>query len=222
MNNYIQVQELSIPIERKRIKNLYIRLDKNNQVKISAPYIMSENQIKRFVESKIDWIRKKQSENKKKVPVIENYKDGELVHLFGDEYVLKITLDKREKVEVNEGEIIVHVKSEANVEKVYLTFLRKVLQEYLDENVPIWEKKMNLYSSSFYIRDMKSRWGTCNTKTHRICFALNLAKKNYDFIDYVICHEIAHIKVPNHGDNFKKILDTYYPNWKIIRKQRRN
>ena len=222
MNNYIQVQELSIPIERKRIKNLYIRLDKNNQVKISAPYIMSENQIKRFVESKIDWIRKKQSENKKKVPVIENYKDGELVHLFGDEYVLKVTLDKREKVEVNEGEIIVHVKSEANVEKVYLTFLRKVLQEYLDENVPIWEKKMNLYSSNFYIRDMKSRWGTCNTKTHRICFALNLAKKNYDFIDYVICHEIAHIKVPNHGDNFKKILDTYYPNWKIIRKQRRN
>ena len=222
MNNYIQVQELNIPIERKRIKNLYIRLDKNNQVKISAPYIMSENQIKRFVESKIDWIRKKQSENKKKVPVIENYKDGELVHLFGDEYVLKAALDKRERVEVKEGEIVVHVKSEANVEKVYLTFLRKVLQEYLDENVPIWEKKMNLYSSNFYIRDMKSRWGTCNTKTHRICFALNLAKKNYDFIDYVICHEIAHIKVPNHGDNFKKILDTYYPNWKIIRKQRRN
>ena len=222
MNNYIQVQELNIPIERKRIKNLYIRLDKNNQVKISAPYIMSENQIKRFVESKIDWIRKKQSENKKKVPVIENYKDGELVHLFGDEYVLKVALDKRERVEVKEGEIVVHVKSEANVEKVYLTFLRKVLQEYLDENVPIWEKKMNLYSSNFYIRDMKSRWGTCNTKTHRICFALNLAKKNYDFIDYVICHEIAHIKVPNHGDNFKKILDTYYPNWKIIRKQRRN
>ena len=222
MNNYIQVQELNIPIERKRIKNLYIRLDKNNQVKISAPYIMSENQIKRFVESKIDWIRKKQSENKKKVPVIENYKDGELVHLFGDEYVLKAALDKRERVEVKEGEIVVHVKSEANVEKVYLTFLRKVLQEYLDENVPIWEKKMNLYSSNFYIRDMKSRWGTCNTKTHRICFALNLAKKNYDFIDYVICHEIAHIKVPNHGDDFKKILDTYYPNWKIIRKQRRN
>ncbi len=222
MNSYIQVQELNIPIERKRIKNLYIRLDKNNQVKISAPYIMSENQIKRFVESKIDWIRKKQSDNEKKVPVIENYKDGELVHLFGDEYVLKVALDKRERVDVKEGEIVVHVKSEANVEKVYLTFLRKVLQEYLDENVPIWEKKMNLYSSNFYIRDMKSRWGTCNTKTHRICFALNLAKKNYDFIDYVICHEIAHIKVPNHGDNFKKILDTYYPNWKIIRKQRRN
>ena len=156
------------------------------------------------------------------IDISRNYKDGELVHLFGDEYVLKVALDKRERVEVKEGEIVVHVKSEANVEKVYLTFLRKVLQEYLDENVPIWEKKMNLYSSNFYIRDMKSRWGTCNTKTHRICFALNLAKKNYDFIDYVICHEIAHIKVPNHGDNFKKILDTYYPNWKIIRKQRRN
>ena len=221
MNKTIQIQDLQIPVERKRIKNLYLRLDKTGQIKVSAPYIMSEKQIIRFVESKIDWIRKKQNEAKNRVQVVETIKDGEYVSYFANKRKIKAVLDKKEFAEIINDEIVVHIKNQDRLEDVYKAFLKSSLQNYLEENVPAWEKKMNLFASSFYIREMKSRWGTCNTKTHRICFALNLAKKSYDFIDYVICHELAHIMVPNHGDKFKRILDIYYPNWRIIRKQRR-
>ena len=65
---------------------------------------------------------------------------------------------------------------------------------------------------------MRGKWGYCNFKTKLISINTEIIKKDIDFIDYVVLHEICHLKVPNHGSEFKKLLNLYLPNWKRIQK----
>jgi predicted metal-dependent hydrolase len=64
---------------------------------------------------------------------------------------------------------------------------------------------------------MKTRWGTCNTRTRKIWLNLQLAKKPVECLEYVILHELAHLKVPNHGKDFIAIMDQYMPDWREIK-----
>lgn len=68
------------------------------------------------------------------------------------------------------------------------------------------------------IRNMKTRWGTCNTKEGRIWLSLHLAKKHPDCLSYVIAHELTHLHVPNHSKAFWARMNVYYPCWREVRK----
>ena len=65
---------------------------------------------------------------------------------------------------------------------------------------------------------MTTKWGTCNTSTRKIWLNLQLAKKPIECLEYVILHELAHLKVKNHGPEFVQILDQNMPYWREYRK----
>lgn len=65
---------------------------------------------------------------------------------------------------------------------------------------------------------MTTRWGTCNSSDRRIWLNLQLAKKPTECLEYVILHELAHLKVHNHGKNFVAIMDRYMPDWRNMKK----
>ena len=66
---------------------------------------------------------------------------------------------------------------------------------------------------------MTTRWGTCNTQTKKIWINLQLAKKPRECLDYILLHELAHLKVRNHGKAFVAILDAHMPNWREIKRE---
>ena len=96
---------------------------------------------------------------------------------------------------------------------------REALRARIERLMPVWVQKTGLEPSVWRIRSMKTRWGSCNTKTRSINFALELARKDDDCLNYIILHELAHISVPNHGPEFKAILDRYMPEWREVRKK---
>ena len=69
------------------------------------------------------------------------------------------------------------------------------------------------YCSSWQSKYMTTKWGTCNTNTQKIWLNLQLAKKPIESLEYVILHELAHLKVKNHGPEFVAVLDQYMPQW---------
>ena len=75
-----------------------------------------------------------------------------------------------------------------------------------------------LYCSGWTVRDMHTRWGSCNTNTHHINLSLMLATRSDTELDYVILHELVHTVVPNHGPEFYAVMDRFMPGWKKIRK----
>ena len=92
--------------------------------------------------------------------------------------------------------------------------LRKILVEQLNRLIPKWEEITGLYCDSFQTKYMLTRWGTCNSKAKRIWINLQMVEKPLECLEYVILHELTHLKVPNHGKDFKSHMEKYMPDWK--------
>ena len=82
-----------------------------------------------------------------------------------------------------------------------------------------WEGMTDLRCVSWHVRYMTSRWGSCIPEKKRICFNLQLADKSDACLEYVILHELLHLKYSGHGEDFKRELTSYMPEWKTYQKQ---
>lgn len=95
---------------------------------------------------------------------------------------------------------------------------RRELKRRVEARLPVIEKATGLYCNGWTVRDMHTRWGSCNTYTHHINLSLMLATRSDAELDYVILHELVHTVVPNHGPEFYALMDRFMPGWKKIRK----
>ena len=99
---------------------------------------------------------------------------------------------------------------------------RRDLKRRIAERLPYIEDVTGLRCSGWTVRDMKSRWGSCNTKTKHINLSLMLALRSDVELDYVILHELVHTVVPDHGKDFYAMMDRWMPGWKQVRKNMRD
>lgn len=90
---------------------------------------------------------------------------------------------------------------------------------FIAKYLPKWEKTTGLYCSSWQSKYMTTKWGTCNPTSKKIWLNIQLAKKPIECLEYVILHELAHLKVHNHGPEFTVILDQYMPYWRDHRRR---
>lgn len=97
-------------------------------------------------------------------------------------------------------------------------FYRRQLKQAVPELLEYYSGIVGKAPKEWRIRNMKTRWGTCNTKEGRIWLSLHLAKKHPECLSYVIVHELTHLHVPNHSKAFWARMDAYYPNWREVRK----
>ncbi|MBE6041133.1 MAG: M48 family metallopeptidase [Clostridiales bacterium] len=95
---------------------------------------------------------------------------------------------------------------------------RRELKSRIAYRLPEIERLTGLHCSGWTVRDMHSRWGSCNTVTGHLNFSLMLATRSDTELDYVILHELVHTVVPNHGSDFYALMDRFMPGWKQIRR----
>ena len=76
---------------------------------------------------------------------------------------------------------------------------------------------MNVEVADYFLRRMKTKWGSCNHKARHIRLNTELVKKPKDLLEYVIVHEMIHLIEPTHSERFIKILDQKYPAWREAR-----
>lgn len=91
---------------------------------------------------------------------------------------------------------------------------RQQLLEQLPPLIARYEQALQVSVKSFGLRHMKTRWGTCNTRRHHICFNLELARRAPEALEYVVAHELAHLRVPGHGKRFHALMDDVMPDWR--------
>ena len=95
---------------------------------------------------------------------------------------------------------------------------RPILKAKIAELLPALEAQTRLYCSEWRVKDMKTRWGSCNITKKRIWLNLKLVQYPPECLEYVILHELIHLKVPNHSADFYAELDQYMPDWQMRRK----
>ena len=223
----MQILVANIPVEvvKKNIKNLHLSvLPPDGKVRVSAPEALSDDAIAMFVRTKIGWIRKQQEKFELQPRQSERqYVSGETLYVWGRQYFLRVEYSYKGNSLVLSGDnAILTVRKESTVKQRetfvnewYRTLLKAEVEKYL----PKWERITGLQCSSWQSKYMTTKWGTCNTSTGKIWMNLQLAKKPIECLEYVILHELIHLKVRNHGPEFVTEMNRYMQNWREIRNQ---
>jgi len=202
---------MKVIITRKKIKNMYLRVRSVDTVEVTAPYRMSEKRIMEFVESKRAWIARAVEREAAKEKTRESAKNA-LPDLD--------SINGSGSTATSINGIPLYLINPDNPDNAKLKeFCRRDLKARISERLPEIEKRTGLKCSGWAVRDMTSRWGSCNTRTNHLNFNLRLCAKSDEELDYVIVHELCHTKVANHGPKFKALMDKHMPAWRSIRKK---
>jgi predicted metal-dependent hydrolase len=218
----LKYKDLEIKIYFKKIRSLNIRVNHYQEIKISVPKRTSKKEIENFIESKYEWLILSLKKFEKDAKYhIKKYEVGESHFLFGKEYKLSIIQGKEPKIifKENLGKIYLSCKSnisEKTKEKIINKWYQEKLMETSKEYFDKWEKILGVTKNDLIIKKMKGKWGYCMTKSKKICLNLELAKRKLDFVEYVVLHELCHLIYPNHGQEFKALLDKHLPSWRSI------
>ena len=219
----IIIENIDIFVEKKPIKNMYIRIiPPDGKVKITAPLFKTDEAVRLFAVSKINWIKRRRKRLAEKPrPAVYLYEDGETHVLLGKQYPLKVMHGRINTAFFRDGEIILQIRNNtttAQRAKVINEWYREVLQKIIPSILEKWEKSIGVRVTEWKIQNMKTKWGTCNISERRIVFNLKLAKKPPECLEYVIIHELLHLLEKSHGAKFKKYMNAYCPDWRAVRK----
>jgi predicted metal-dependent hydrolase len=223
MASKIAFDDIVVDVIHKDIKNIHLRVcPPSGAVRISVPRYMALDTIRVFVFSKLGWIRKHQQrivEQTREAP--REYLDRESHYLWGKRYLLKVVEKPAAPgVVVAHSEIVLQVRPESDIHKRALVlndWYRQLLREDLLALVQEWERKIGVQASRLIIQRMKTKWGSCNTRTGSIRINLELAKKPPECLEYVVVHELVHLLEPSHNRRFKALMGQYLPRWKDIK-----
>ena len=221
----IKLENIDVEVTYKKIRNLNLRVSPpDGKVRISAPLHISQKKVSNFVLANLDWIRKqRQKIHSKVIPIPDKYLNHEIHYFRGKSYYLRVVENNKTPfVELLNQEIILNVPVETDAE-----MRRSVLNKWYQQQLILlisplikkWEIILNVSVSNFYIRSMKTRWGSCTPKTRKIRFNLELAKKTPQCLEYIVVHELIHLLEASHNSRFKALMDQFYPDWRLCRKE---
>lgn len=220
----VEVANISVEVEWKNIKNVHLTIyPPNARVHVSAPIGMTEEAVRLFLITKILWINQRVSQildQSRQTP--REYVSGENHYFKGHRYRLKVLYHNAPaKVEIQGNEYIkLYVREGATEERraeVLREWYRSELKLMLHPLITKWEKLLEVSVNKWEVKQMKTLWGSCNHRTRNIIFNLELIKKPLPCIEYIVVHELLHIRVRLHNEEYTELLNCYFPNWRNLK-----
>jgi hypothetical protein len=223
MRMRIQLGEIGVDVIRKVIKNVHLSVHPpTGRVRIAAPEHMNLDTVRVFAIAKLPWIKKQQRklrEQERETP--REYIDRESHYVWGKRYLLKVLeADQPASVELSHGRMILRVrpgtsktKRQAIVEEWHRELLRKAVPALIEK----WQRSMRVTVRRFFVQRMKTKWGSCNHRMGSIRLNTDLARKPKECLEYIVVHEMAHLRESTHNARFMDLMNEYMPKWKFYR-----
>lgn len=226
INSYLQLGPIEALIVRKPVKNLHLSvLPPNGWVRVTAPQKMTDDAIRTLLALRLPWIKKQQAKfSGQQRQTKREFSSGESHYFLGKRYKLEVVYkDDTPAVSLKgKSKIILQVKpksSSAKRQEILMGWYRKELHVMVDELITKWQKKMGVEVKTWGIKQMKTRWGTCNHKKAHVLINLELAKKPIACIEYVVVHELIHLIEKKHSNKFVALMTKYIPKWKSLKEE---
>ena len=205
----INNEEYNVIIDRKRsTRNTYVRVKDDLNIYVTCNILTSDRFIINLINSKEKQMLKMINQAKKRKKKEESF------YYLGKKYDLVYLNTKG----ITFGEEKVFVNPDFDLEKWYKKEASKVFEMELDKMYNSFIYKIP-YPSGLTIRKMKTRWGVCNVRSHKITLNLELIKKPIECLDYVIVHELSHLLYANHSKDFWECVGNNFKDYKKIRKE---
>lgn len=225
----IYLGDLEVEVSHKKVRNLNLRIrPPQGTVVVSAPMRSSREEVRAFVASKEAWILGHLEEMRKRgVAREKTYEDGEGQEVGGILVPLRLVADGgRPRVVLvgRPGEVdlfgpVLELHGAQGLEpKARAAALQRWYKARLEECIPpllkLHEARMGVRASSWSLRAMRSRWGSCNVRTGKVTFSVELAKVPQESLELVVVHELVHLREASHNARFKALLALELPDWK--------
>ena len=193
----ITVSSFEIEVVRKNIKNMHLAVyPPDGRIRLAVPNDTNED---------------RETER--------TYVSGESHYFMGRRYLLKIIEhDGHSKVLIDgTRRILLYAKSNATKEQK-ATVLKEWYRKQLKKEIPVllekWEKVTGVKANAWGVKQMKTKWGACNTESKRVWLNLELARKPKICLEYIIVHELVHLLERNHTEKFIQYMDQFMPKWR--------
>lgn len=184
--------------ERANCRHLILRCQPGTgRLTLSVPPRTTQKKVREFLEAHRDWI---EAHAKPAMIWQPTFAPGERHWVFGEQVVL------------GEGAVPCG-------EAAFLQWRTQQLAELLPRLTAHWAAQMQVTPARLRLRDMTSRWGSCQVRTHDITFNLRLAAMPIRCVEYVVVHELCHLIHPDHSAAFHAEMDRFLPDWRARRQQ---
>lgn len=223
-------QGVPIPFHfcRSRRRSLGLTVKRDRSVWVRVPLATTREEVGAFVLRKAGWIRTVwQRLESRPLKNDSEPRNGGLILYQGEEYPLRVEQGRDEAVAFWGGELLLRtggVSSPDRLAGLIDGWYRERAVELFPERLVACHRAMareGLPLPALVIRSMTSRWGSYSRRTGRICLNLNLIRAPLSCLDYVIIHELCHMKELNHGPRFWKLVSRYVPDHLELRRRLR-
>lgn len=211
---------LQYQLERRQRRTVGLKITASGLV-IHAPKRISQHMLESLILQKADWISKKIADmSARQLPALE-WRDGAELYYLGNPLTLAVTHDARSKApQFEPGVLSLAMPNPLDQAAV----ARKVIQWYGKQAMADFARRLSLFSTrlgvttpAMFLSNARTRWGSCNSR-QEIRLNWRLLQAPPHIINYVVCHELAHLKEMNHSAKFWALVESIYPDYKAAEK----
>jgi predicted metal-dependent hydrolase len=207
---------------KRRRKTISLQISSAAEIVVSAPYFTKDFEISRFVQEKQNWINR--AIRKQQEARIQNREKeficGEYFHYLGQAYPLEVFFQQELPVGLVfwGGRFYLNCPDHLADRKCYfIEWYKTKARQYFVRQVEDLGRRLELQPGSVRVTSARSRWGSCSEENN-LAFSFRLIMAPPAVIDYVIIHELMHIKEKNHSIRFWKLMETAMPQFKTQRR----
>jgi predicted metal-dependent hydrolase len=222
----ITVNGLIVDVVRKNIKNLHLGVyPPAGRVRVAAPLRINDEAVRLFTISKLAWIKRQQAKfQDQERQSAREFVSGESHYYQGHRYLLNVIYRAgTPAVHIRNNKIMdLHVRTGSDTterEHTLTAWYRRRLKEEIPPLIAKWEPIIGVQVADWGVKQMKTRWGTCNIKAQRIWLNLELIKKPVHCLEYIVVHEMIHLLERHHNERFIAYMNRFMPLWQYYREE---
>lgn len=219
----IQLGEIDISVTRKDVKNVHLSVHPPiGHVTLIAPMNTRLEVARAYAITRLGWIRQQQEKLQNQTrETPRNFVTRESHYIWGRRHLLSITYrEAKPSISLDHKRITLSVRPNTDTEKraeIMHEWHKSLLHALVPALIEKWQPKLKVKVTRYFLQRMKTKWGSCNHRAGNIRLNTELVKKPKDLLEYVLVHEMTHLREPSHSERFVAILDEQYPTWREAR-----
>lgn len=220
----ITVGGVRVTVVRKAIKNLHLGVyPPHGRVRVAAPLTVSDEAVRLAVVGKLGWIRRQRARfeaqpRQSRREIVS----GESHYFLGRRCRLQVHHREEPARVALRGKTVIDlfVRPGASIaarERVLQRWYRAELKALVPPLLETWQRALGVRVAAWGVKKMKTKWGSCTIDARRVWLNLELVKKPVRCLEYIVIHELLHLRERHHGERFVKLMDSALPSWRARR-----
>lgn len=198
-----------------RLKHIYLTFDDEGNLIIKSPKV-PQRKIEQLLLKKASWINNSREKLQQKKGKRVDFSQALELYFMGNVYPLELIPHSKKRVQLEFDEerfkLYYHTYNETLFHTHIDRFYKEEAQKYIPDQVALWADKMRLSPTKLRFRKTKRQWGSCSAK-NILSFNTMMMKLPQDLIQYIIVHELAHIRHKHHQKAFWQLVESYLPEY---------